>query len=456
MRKHLHLLGFWLLASCSFVALASADDWPAFRGARGGAAADQDLPSHVTKDSVLWKLKLPGVGTSSPIVTGDKILLTAYSGYGAKISKGFGGGGFGKGGFGKGGFGKGGFGGKGGPPDPEQKNLKLHVLCVDRAKGTIAWEKEIEPKLPEINFSGMIREHGYASATPVTDGERVYAFFGKSGVVAFDLKGKKLWHESVGTGTHFMGTAASPVLYKDLVIVNASIESQALVALDKNTGKERWRTKGLSACWASPILVETETGKTEVVLSLPGKIAGFNPENGEELWHCTGIGSAGGYGGTSPTPVAHKGIVYVMGGGGFTPSATIAVKAGGTGDVNKTHVLWRQRTGANYCSPVVVNDHLCWVDGTLQCLKLEDGTSAHKERLYDARGEYVSAVAAGNKIFALTRYSGLFVLDAAKNFEKLAHLEFDGDDSIFNASPAISDGRLYLRSNAYLYCLGKR
>jgi len=163
-----------------------------------------------------------------------------------------------------------------------------------------------------------------------------------------------------------------------------------------------------------------------------------------------------GYGGTSPTPVAKDGIVYVMGGSSMGPSATIAVKTGGKGDVDKTHVVWRQKVGGMYCSPVIVGEHLCWVDGVMQCLKLEDGKSVHKERLYDSRGEYVSAVAAGDKIFALTRTSGLYVLDAAKNFEQVSHYEFPGDDTIFNASPAISNGRLYVRSNGYLYCIGKK
>lgn len=444
------------LAGC--LSFATADDWPGFRGGKDGVAPDQGLPAQLTADNILWKVKLPGAGTASPIVFGDKLFVTGYAGYGTTISKGLGKGGFG--GFGKGGFPKGGFPkggvGKGGPSDPEQQKLKLLVACLDRTNGKILWHKEIRPNLPEVAFSGMIREHGYASSTPVTDGERVVAFFGKSGVYAFDMEGKQLWRADVGADIHFMGTAASPVLYKDLVIVNAAIESHSLVGLDKKTGKEVWRTKGLSACWASPILAETQAGTIELVLSLPGKIAGYDPETGTELWHCQGIGTAGGYSGTSPTPVSKDGIIYAMGGGGPSPAVTIAVKTGGKGDVTKSHVLWRQRAGASYCSPVIVGERLCWIDGVLQCLDIEDGTSVHKDRLYDARGEYVSAVVSGDKIFALTRLSGLFVLDGAGKFEKLAHVEFEGDESVFNASPAVSDGRLYLRSNAFLYCLGKK
>ncbi len=279
-----------------------AADWPGFRGPKGGVADDRDLPVELTKDNVLWKVKLPGPGTSSPITAGDKIYLTCYSGYGTTLTKGFSMGGFKKGGKGdfkkggKGGSKKGGFGGFGGFGGPDtggdQKKLRLHVLCLDRASGEVMWKKDLQPKLPEKPFSGMLREHGYASSTPTTDGERVYAFFGKTGVFAFDLAGKQLWQVDVGTGSHMWGSAASPVLYKDLVIVFAAVESRSLLALDKKTGKEVWRVKGINTSWASPLLVETKEGKHEVVLSLSGKIAAYDPATGKQLWHCQGIGSA--------------------------------------------------------------------------------------------------------------------------------------------------------------------
>jgi outer membrane protein assembly factor BamB len=462
-------------------------DWPGFRGSKGGVADDKDLPAKVTQDNVLWKVKLPGPGASSPVASGDKVFLTCYTGYGTTINKGFGMGGFGKGGFGKGGFGKGkkgkggfgkggfgkgGFGGDGG----DQKQLRFLVLCVDPKKGDVLWQKEIQPRLPEASANAMLREHGYSTSTPVTDGERLYVFFGRTGVLAFDLTGKQLWQTSVGTQTHIWGSASSPVLYKDLVIVNASIESDALVALNRKTGKEVWRTKGLGICWGSPIMVETKDGKQEVVLSLPGKVAGYDAESGKLLWHCKGMSSGGGgfggggfgggkgFGGggrfgpyTSSTPVARDGIVYVIGGGGpGSQASSLAVKAGGSGDVTQTHVVWKQRAGATHPSPVLSGDHLCWISGIAVSLNAADGKVAYKKRLYDSTSEYVSAVAADNKIYALTRSDGLYVLEGGRTFKELSHYEFKGDDSLFNASPAISDGRIFVRSNAYLYCLGNK
>jgi outer membrane protein assembly factor BamB len=451
-----------------------AADWPGFRGPNGAASSDEkDLPVQWSKDDILWKLKLPGVGASSPIAVGDRVFVTSYTGYGMTLTKGFGAGmpkgkgkfGGGKGGFGgggpgkgKGGFGGGGFGGFGGGPDTggDQKKLKLVLVCVDSKKGQIRWKKEIQPKLPEKPFSGMICEHGYASSTPVSDGERIYVFFGKTGVLAFDFEGKQLWQADVGSGTHMWGSAASPIVYKDLVIVAAAMESQSLIALDKKSGDQVWRTKGIGSTWASPVLVKTKEGKDELVLSLPGKVAGFDPDTGKELWHCQGVIGAGGFSYTSSTPVAKDDIVYASDKGGFGPPVAIAVRSGGRGDVNKTHVLWRKNVGAGITSPVINGDYLCFVAGAATCVRADSGESVYKKRLYDGFGEYVSPVAAGGKIYALTRFDGLFVLGGGNTFEKLAHNKFEGDNSIFNASPAISNGCIYVRSSENLYCVSKK
>jgi outer membrane protein assembly factor BamB len=483
MKLAIAFAGFVLLCAITLPQVAlRADDWPAFRGSHYGTAADKDLPVEWSKDNILWKIKLPGVGASSPITAGDRVYVTCYSGYGTTLTKGMSGGGFGPGGFGPGGgFGKGkkgGFGGFGGANAGEQKKLKLHLVCLDRRKGEVVWQKEIQPKLPEASFTGFLRDHGYTTNTPATDGEHIYVFFGKTGVLAFDRDGKQLWQTSVGTKTNMWGTGASPVLWKDLVLVNASIESGCLVALNKKSGKEIWRTKGLGTSWSSPIVVRTKEGKDEVVVSLPGKVIGYDPENGKELWQCQGIGRSGGGGGrggfggggfggggfggmgggyTCSTPVARDGIIYVIGGGGPTQPAALAIKSGGRGDVTKTNVLWRKSIGTAIASPVLCGDFLCWVSGTAMCVNLKDGKVAHRERLYSGMNEYVSAVSAGDRVYALTRFDGVYVLGVgAEKLDKLAHNTFEDDSTIFNASPAISDGQLYIRSSQYLYCIGKK
>src|SRR5439155_4702097 len=280
----IHRYAMTAMLALGLAGSGSATDWPGFRGAKGGVADDKDLPAEITKDNVLWKVKLPGAGSSSPITWGDKIFVTCYTGYGQTITRGmkFGGfGGKGKGDFGKGkgDFGKGGFGGFGKGPDTggEQKDLRLVLLCLDKAKGDVLWQREIEPKLPEQPFRDFIREHGYASSTPVTDGERIYVFFGKSGVLAFDMEGKQLWQADAGSGTDKWGTASSPALAANVLIVNACIESKSLIGLDKKSGKELWRVKGLGTNWTSPIVVATKDGKQEIVISLQGRLVGYDP-----------------------------------------------------------------------------------------------------------------------------------------------------------------------------------
>ena len=201
------------------VGTALGADWRQFRGPNGqGISDEKGLPVEWSASkNVIWKIKLPGAGGSSPVTVGDRIFVTCYSGYAALDQKNPG----------------------------NMEDLRRHFLCVDQRTGKILWAKEFIPVLPEHKYAGEGAYHGYSSSTPTTDGERLYVFFGKSGVFCFDLDGKELWHASVGTKIHgSWGSAASPILYKNFLIVNASIESGALVALDKMTGKEEWRAAG--------------------------------------------------------------------------------------------------------------------------------------------------------------------------------------------------------------------
>ena len=181
----------------------NAADWTQFRGPNGaGISAELNVPlTWSDTENLRWKVELPGPGSSSPIVIGDRIFVTCYSGYGVPKASG-----------------------------GDIKSLQRHLVCVSRSDGMIQWTKAVPGELPEDGYQGYISEHGYASSTPVTDGERVYCFFGKCGVVAFDLDGKQLWQIGVGkeSGNRRWGSDASLILYKDSVIVNASEESQSV------------------------------------------------------------------------------------------------------------------------------------------------------------------------------------------------------------------------------------
>jgi outer membrane protein assembly factor BamB len=319
--------------------------------------------------------------------------------------------------------------------------------------GKVLWQKSVAATLPEDPFEGNLTDHGYATNTPAADGQRIFAFFGKSGVLAFDWEGKQLWRKSVGTGSAIMGwgTGASLLLYKDLVIVNANAESEALVALDKQTGREVWKAeaKGYAGSWSTPVLVDRPDRKQDMVVKMPNEVWGLNPANGGVRWYCTGIRGA-----ATTSLVAKDGIVYVLGGGPFG-AGSAAIRAGGRDDVSKSHVVWQKTAGSYVPSPVIADRHIFWVDdrGQAFCLKADKGEQVYRERLSGAGGVYASAVAADGKLYVVTRRKGTFVLDAKPKFKVLAQNQLASDATDFNASPAVSNGCLLLRSNRCLYCI---
>ena len=198
------------------------------------------------------------------------------------------------------------------PNEGSQQDLRRHVVCLARKSGKILWSKDYSPALPESEYTGGNNsKHGYSSSTLTTDGERLYAFLGKSGVYCLDLNGNTIWHANVGDRSRGWGSSNSPVLYQNLVIINASIESESLVALNKETGNEVWRTNGVRGSWNTPLLVELPGRKTELVVSIPQKILAFDPSNGQELWTCTGIPDRG-Y--VCPSVITNDGIIYAIGG----------------------------------------------------------------------------------------------------------------------------------------------
>ena len=404
-----------------FTAAASAD-WLQFRGPGGlGISSEKNLPTTWSaKQNVVWKTELPGAGSSSPIVVGDKIILTCYSGYGEEGKQG------------------------------EMNNLKRHVVCLSR-DGKILWTRDVPTGLPETAFSSFQALHGYASSTPVSDGKTIYAFFGKGGVHAFDLEGKPLWNASVGTTKHGWGSGTSPVLYKDLLIINASVESSSLLALNKNTGKFVWTAKGnVSQSWNTPLLVRLPTGATEVVVNQNGKLRGFNPDTGEELWTCTALPDY-----ICPSVVANDGIVYAI---GARQNTAIAVRAGGKGNVTTTHTLWSVKKGSNVSSPVYHDGHIYWASeakGAVYCVNVDKGTLVYEQKLTpNPERIYASPLLADGKIYYVSRTNGTYVVDANPKFKLLAHNTL-GDTSVFNGSPVADNSQLLLRSNRYVYCIGK-
>lgn len=395
--------------------------WNRFRGPSGMGISDaKGLPLNwSTSENIAWKAELPGPGASSPIVHGDRIYLTCYTGFFVP-----------------------------GESEGSKENLKRHLIAMKRSDGSILWDQAIAAKLPEED---QIRDHGFAANTPAADDERVYVFFGKTGVFAFDHSGQQVWQTDVGSKTHGWGTSASPVLYKDLVFINASVESDSLIALDRRTGKERWRAKGIRDSWNTPVVITADSGRQELIVAKQGNVLAFDPDTGEQLWSCkTDIGWY-----MVPSVVAHDGIVYCL--GGRSGVAGLAVRAGGSGDVTDTHRLWTSLKGSNVTSPVYLDGHLYWMHeqrGIAYCAKAETGEVVYEKRLEQAGQVYASALLADGKLYYLTRDGRTFVLAAKPEFEQLAVNELR-DRSVFNGSPAVDGSRLLIRSDKFLYCIGK-
>mgnify|MGYP003390044717 CR=1 FL=1 len=399
----------------------ASHDWIRFRGPSGmGTTAAKGLPLNwSTSENIVWKAELPGPGASSPIVFQDRIYLTCYTGF----------------------FIPGQSGGS-------QEDLKRHLIAMRRSDGGIIWNQAIAAKLPEEN---RIRDHGFAANTAAADDERVYAFFGKTGVFAFDHTGKQIWQADVGSKTNGWGTSASPVLYKDLVFINASVESSSLIALDCRTGEEKWRAKGIRESWNTPLVITASSGRQELIVAVQGNVLALNPDTGEQLWSCkTDIGWY-----MVPSVVADDGIVYCL--GGRSGVAGLAVRAGGSGDVTATHRLWTSQKGSNVTSPIYSDGHLYWMNdnrGIAYCAKADTGEVLYEQRLEQAGEVYASPLLADGKLYYLTREGRTFVLAAKPKFEQLAVNELR-DRSIFNGSPAVDGSRLLIRSDKYLYCVGK-
>ncbi len=413
---------FFALALFLVVGAVRAADWTQFRGPGGlGISQEKGLPLEwsATKN-IAWKVDLPGAGASSPVILGDRVYVTCYSGYGMNAKE---------------------------PGD--MKDLRRHLVCVERKKGKVLWSKEFEPVLPEHKYAGEGSYHGYAANTPTTDGERLYVFFGKSGVYCFDLDGNEKWHVSVGKNTSGWGSGASPILYKNMLIVNASVESGMVVALDKTTGKEIWKTPGISSAWNTPALIDTPEKQKELIVSVQDRVVGLNPDNGKELWRADGVHRY-----VCPSVVANDGVVYAIGGG----HTSLAVKAAGSGEVTETHELWKTKKGSNVSSPIYHNGHLYWANdhgGLVHCQEAATGKFLYSQRLEPDPGIiYSSPVLADGKLYYVSQTNGTYVVAAEPKFQLLAHNVIDTDKSRANASLAVSNGQLFLRTDQALYCIG--
>jgi outer membrane protein assembly factor BamB len=418
MSRILQVVILFLSVSTPILTHVEAADWSQFRGPSGnGISFSTGLPTGWSAEkNITWKTKLPGKGSSSPVLFGNQVFLTAFTGYGLSVDD-----------------------------DGSPSDLRLHVIAINRQNGQIMWDESVPPLNQVQKITKRIVDHGYASGTPACDESGVYAFFGTSGVVAYDLNGKLKWRADVGEGKAGFGSASSPILYKDFVIINASIESQTVYALHKKNGEIAWKAENIMKAWTTPSIVNVPGGKQELVVNQKSQIFGFDPDTGKKLWTCEGIQDY-----VVPVVIQNEGILYCLGG---RSNRSIAVRPGGRGDVTKTHKLWEVNIGANVTSPVYFNGHLYWASdrGIAFCLNAKNGEVVYKNRLPTKGRLYASIVLADEKLYITTRDNGVVVLKAGPEYDELARNEITTDEDLFNASPAVSEGSIFLRTHGYLY-----
>lgn len=400
------LFAFWFLLAPA----ASADNWPCWRGPNGdGSCSEADVPLRWSeKENVTWKTEIPGEGHASPIVWGDRVFtVTALL---------------------------------------DSKDRLL--VCLDRRTGRILWQHTVVTTPIEQKH----RLNRYASSTPATDGELVYCTFLDEDdilVAAYDFEGTERWKTRAGKFSSVHGFCSSPVLYKDKLIVNGDHDGNSyLIALDRKTGETLWKTtrEHKTRSYCTPLIREVD-GRMQMMLSGSKCVASYDPDSGEQIWVIDG-----------PTEqfvaslVMNHGLVFVT--GGYPDHHLMAVRPDGRGNITDTHIVWRDTRGVSYVpSPIASGDWFLIVsdDGIGSCLDAVSGKRQWMKRL----GKHFSAslVSAGDFVYFLADDGTTTVVRPAADLEIVATNKLDED---CYASPAISDGQIFIRGEKNLYCIGAR
>lgn len=432
------------LIATSLALHADEPNWPQFRGADArGVSMNANLPDRWSEsENVEWKTEIPGRGWSSPVVWADRVFLTTVINHGeAEEPK-------------KGLY----FGGN--RPEVPKTEHEWKVLCLDLASGKVRWEMTVRRGPPQ---TAIHLKNSFASETPATDGERVYACFGNVGLFCFDLDGKEVWkHPLEPRQTRFAwGTAASPVVFGErLYYVCDNDEQSYLLALDKRTGKEIWRTsRDEKSNWAPPFVWQHTQG-TEIVTVGTGANRSYDLD-GKLLWSLRGMSSI-----TIATPYAADGLLYLSSGYvGDKSKPLYAIKPGARGDITPPEgqrstefIAWWDPGIAPYNPTTLVHDGRLYVlydRGLLSCFDAKSGRPFYlKERLPRGPGFTASPWAVGDKIFCLDEDGNTAVLRAGDKFELLHTNSLGGEMCM--ATPALAGDRLLVRTDRHLYSLRRK
>jgi len=435
-----------VIAGCVMTTALStaAANWPGWRGDGGGISPETDLPLTWSEAAaVQWKTPLPGAGHSSPIVWGHRVFVTTAVAADPNVET-FRGGVY--------------MGGNRARPDASE--YAYCVVCLDADRGEVLWSTAVARQRPKTRRH---TKNTYASETPVTDGTHIFASFGSVGLYCLDFEGHMIWRRDLGLlrDRRGWGTGASPVLFRNTVIVNCDSDDESYIAaFHKTTGDPVWRTEREEGpSWGTPLLFETK-GRATVVTNATRRMRGYEAATGKLLWEC-----GGGSRISVPSPVAADGLVFLSSGHNLLRhQPIIAVRAEASGEItlgqgelqNEGIAWWHPKGGAYVTSPIAVGGYLYVPldQGTLTCYEGQTGKRVYEKRDLGGRNTITaSPVAADGRIYLQTEDGECYVVRQGPEFEILAVNKLD---EIFCASPAISGGRLFLRGRKHLYCIGNR
>ena len=431
----LFLIVLLLLCAQTVDAFQAGDQesWPSWRGPTmdGRASASAQPPTKWSEDEqISWKIKLPGLGNSTPSVWDGKVILTFTRPTGRKIAQ---------------------------PEATEQGNKKkkpnefheLVVAAYDLESGANLWETTVAEKVP--NEMGH-HTSSYASASTVTDGKKIYAFYGSLGLYAVDMEGNKLWARELPSMTTVagFGEGASPALAENILVIPWDEEGQSFIAgINTETGKDIWHVdRATDSAWTSPLIVK-DGDRSVIVTSATKTTHAYDLKSGGEVWRCGGMSS-------NPTasPVANDNVVFI--GNSYRGNVVQAIRfAGASGDLTGTeNVLWTHKKSASYVpTPVVTDDKLYFLkgsEGILNCLDAKTGDVVFPRKRLGIKNVHASPMVAAGRIYVSSREGDTVVLDLGNDCNVLAtnHL-----NDVFDASPVAIGEKLLLRGRSNLYCI---
>ncbi len=410
----LRVLPFIPIAVAS--SLASAENWPRFRGSEGiGVSRETGLPlTWSSTENVRWKTPLPGPGMSSPVVWGNRVFVTQAL---------------------------------------DKDGHKRALLCFDRKDGKQLWQAVEEFSGTESTYQG---EPHFCSATPATDGERIIVSHASAGLFCYDMNGKRLWKRDLGKCEQIWGTAASPIIFKDLVIHNFGPGPRTfMIGLDKRTGRDVWKVDvpgffgdkqpEWMGSWSTAVIAPA-AGRDELIMSWPDEIKVYEPLTGKLKWRCKGLGKL-----CYTSPIVSKDVVVSMSGFG---GPAICARRGGSGDVTDTHRLWRdEKAPQRIGSGVIVGGHVYLVNenGVAQCMELQTGKTLWTERA--TTNTWSSLVLAEGRIYVTSQKGETVVLAAKPEFQVLARNPLN---ERAQASIAVSNGDIFIRTYNNLWCFSRK